>query len=294
MAVLLVFSCRAAFALNMKGITEDVDSDDKEFPSTYLPFVLQVKGSRLYGFVYMAEGKGPHPTALVLHGFPGNEKSLDLAQALRRGGVNAAFFTYRGAWGSEGNFSYHNCIEDTMAAIDFLKKPENAQNFRIDTGNLIVIGHSMGGFIAMNMAKLRQDIRAYAYLSGWNAGYVGKRISSSDREAQDQFKQRITVSSAPLKGTNADLLVEEIFSMKDSHNLIDYIPDLKGKKFFLSAGKQDMICPPEYDHQPLYNALKKAYPNDVSELVLDTDHSYTSARIAMIRGVFQWLQSIGY
>ncbi|MDR3231303.1 MAG: hypothetical protein LBT65_07675, partial [Synergistaceae bacterium] len=98
----------------------------------------------------------------------------------------------------------------------------------------------------------------------------------------------------PLKGTNADLLVEEIFSMKDSHNLIDWVPDLKGKKFFMVAGKQDTVCPPEYDHQPLCDALKKACPDDVTELVLDTDHSYCSARIALIRGVFQWLQSIGY
>ncbi|MDR3332302.1 MAG: lysophospholipase, partial [Synergistaceae bacterium] len=289
-----IFSSRSAFALNTKGITEDVNSGDKEFSSTYLPFMFQVKGNNLYGFVYMAEGKGPHPTALVLHGFPGNEKSLDLAQALRRGGLNAAFFTYRGAWGSEGNFSYRNCIEDTMTAIDSLKKPENAQKFRIDTENLIVIGHSMGGFIAMNMAKLRQDIRACAYLSGWNAGYVGKRLSGAGREAQEQFKQTIAVSATPLKGTSADLLVEEIFSMKDSHNLVDYVPELKGKKFLLVAGKRDTVCPPEYNHQPLYDALKKAYPNDVSELVLDADHSYSSARMAMIRGVFQWLQSAGY
>ncbi|MFD3266336.1 hypothetical protein [Phenylobacterium ferrooxidans] len=32
----------------------------------------------------------------------GNEKNLDLAQAVRRAGWNAAAFNYRGSWGSPG------------------------------------------------------------------------------------------------------------------------------------------------------------------------------------------------
>jgi hypothetical protein len=83
-------------------VTEDINFWDKAFPPNMTPFVFQVKGSNLYGIVYVAEEKGPHPTALVLHGFPGNEKYLDLAQALRRAGINPVFFGYRGAWGSVG------------------------------------------------------------------------------------------------------------------------------------------------------------------------------------------------
>ncbi|MDO8912512.1 MAG: hypothetical protein Q8N10_08825 [Phenylobacterium sp.] len=32
----------------------------------------------------------------------GNEKNLDLAQAVRRAGWNAVTFNYRGSWGSPG------------------------------------------------------------------------------------------------------------------------------------------------------------------------------------------------
>jgi len=52
--------------------------------------------------VYEAQGAGPHPTVVLLHGFPGNEKNLVLAQALRRAGWNVVFFHYRGSWGSGG------------------------------------------------------------------------------------------------------------------------------------------------------------------------------------------------
>lgn len=57
------------------------------------------------GLIYIASGAGPHPTVILLHGYPGNEKNLDLAQSLRREGWNVLFFHYRGAWGSEGEFS---------------------------------------------------------------------------------------------------------------------------------------------------------------------------------------------
>jgi hypothetical protein len=66
----------------------------------------------MFGLIYEAPGVGPHPTALVLHGFPGNERNLDLAQAIRRAGWNAVFFHYRGAWGSEGSFGFVHVLED--------------------------------------------------------------------------------------------------------------------------------------------------------------------------------------
>jgi hypothetical protein len=34
-----------------------------------------------------------------LHGFPGNERNFDVAQALRRAGYAALVFHYRGSWG---------------------------------------------------------------------------------------------------------------------------------------------------------------------------------------------------
>jgi hypothetical protein len=42
--------------------------------------------------------------ALICHGLPGNEKHLDLAQAVRRAGWLAVTFNYRGSWGSQGVF----------------------------------------------------------------------------------------------------------------------------------------------------------------------------------------------
>ena len=77
--------------------------------------------------LFVAAGKGPHPTVILMHGLPGNERNLDLAQAIRRAGWDVLTFTYRGAWGSAGDFSISNAMEDTAAALDFARSDAGAK-----------------------------------------------------------------------------------------------------------------------------------------------------------------------
>ena len=86
-------------------------------PATSPELQFQSEGAHLNAVAYLAAGAGPHPTVLLLHGFPGNERNLDLAQAIRRAGWNVFFFHYRGAWGSGGEFSFGNALEDVRAVI---------------------------------------------------------------------------------------------------------------------------------------------------------------------------------
>lgn len=94
---------------------------------------------------FLAAGEGPKPTMLLLHGLPGNERNLDLAQAVRRSGWNVLTFTYRGAWGSEGTFSLQNAAADSAAALAFLRTPAAALTYGIDLKQIVIAGHSMGG-----------------------------------------------------------------------------------------------------------------------------------------------------
>ena len=67
---------------------------------------------RLLSVLYTAAGEGLHPTVLLLHGIPGWERNLDLAQALRRVGFCVATFHYSGSWGADGEFG-----EATLIAL---------------------------------------------------------------------------------------------------------------------------------------------------------------------------------
>jgi len=114
-------------------------------------------GAILQGFIYLAAGKGMHPTVFLLHGFPGNERNLDLAQVLRARGWNVIYFNYRGAWASQGHFSFTNCVEDVVNAVHYAEKERN--KFHIDVNNMVLFGHSMGGGYRLNLFNYYPRLR---------------------------------------------------------------------------------------------------------------------------------------
>src|ERR1700733_6094630 len=110
-------------------------------------FQIPSHGALLNAFVYVAAGAGPHPVVVLLHGFPGNERNLDIAQDIRRAGWDVLYFDYRGSWGSPGEFSLSHAIEDVAAATDCLRQTAMAKLLRLDASRIVLIGHSMGGFV---------------------------------------------------------------------------------------------------------------------------------------------------
>ncbi len=156
-------------------VTKDIEQmklDDRNFPNI-IELGFTSHGSDLCGVMLTPQGKGPHPTAILLHGFPGYDDPIDLAHALRRCGMNILRFHYRGSWGVKGSFSFSNCMEDVKSAIDFLTDEKSVKEFDIDTNNLFLIGHSMGGFLTLNYACDKR-IKASVAISPYDFGLIGK------------------------------------------------------------------------------------------------------------------------
>lgn len=122
-------------------------SPDAAHPAALAAFVIPSHDGALNAVMYTAAGAGPHPTLLLLHGFPGNEQNLDLAQAARRAGWNVLTFHYRGSWGSPGVFSFAHSTEDAATALAFLRAPATVARYAVDPAQIAVAGHSMGGMI---------------------------------------------------------------------------------------------------------------------------------------------------
>ena len=74
-------------------------------------------GVAFNGVVYVPSGPGPHPAFILFHGLPGNEKNLDLAQAVRRAGWTVVTINYRGSWGSPGQYRFAGNLEDADAVL---------------------------------------------------------------------------------------------------------------------------------------------------------------------------------
>src|SRR6201996_2022579 len=138
-------------------------------------------GSSMNALVYVAAGAGPHPAVILLHGFPGNERNLDLAQDMRRAGWDVLYFNYRGTWGSPGDFSFTHGIEDVGAAVEYIRLPMMSQILRLDPSRVVLIGHSMGGFMAVEAAAADPTIAGVGLLSADDIGGRIPRILTKDQ-----------------------------------------------------------------------------------------------------------------
>lgn len=244
-------------------------------------------GQAMNAIVYEAGGPGPHPTALLLHGFPGNERNLDLAQALRRAGWNVVFFHYRGAWGSEGSFSFSGALADVLEVTRTITQTEWAQSHRVDTQKIAVVGHSMGGFLALAAASRTSEIQCAVSMAGPN---LGSLISpEADPESLSligaQFEEW---AQGRLVGASGPALILDLTQNGHDLELIRHAPGLQKTPVLLLAGESDRVVPVE-TIQELYKSYRKAGNEDIKLISLQGDHSFSGQRIELARHVLAFL-----
>src|SRR5260370_25557497 len=148
---------------------------DAKSPARMVVLHISSGEVRINGVAYLAGGPGLHPTFVLLHGLPGNEKNLDLAQAVRRAGWNAITMNYRGPWGSPGSFRFAYTLEDADAVVAYLRDTANVRALAIDTTRMVLAGHSMGGWVTAMTAAHDHDLRGAILVSAVNMGRIGQR-----------------------------------------------------------------------------------------------------------------------
>jgi uncharacterized protein len=272
------------------AITTD-PAPDKIHPAAFDTFQLPSHGAQLNAFVYIAAGAGPHPTVILLHGFPGNERNLDLAQSMRRAGYNVLYFDYRGSWGSPGDFSFTHCIEDVAAAIAYLRDPANATRFRIDPKQIILIGHSMGGFMARYVGAQDPSIKAVGLISASDLGLTritAVPIAYRDRAIEPFAARLASEGMAPLVGCTARGLAEEAVAKADIWSFPNQVPQLAGRPV-LEITSEDGLA---LANDAFVAALKKAGSTHVTTQHFATDHSYSDQRIALQTTILNWLAAL--
>jgi pimeloyl-ACP methyl ester carboxylesterase len=255
---------------------------DKAFPAGNEAPEIMSNGVRLNAVLFLASGAGPHPTVLLLHGFPGNEKNLDLAYVLRRGGWNVLFPNYRGSWGSAGTFSFSNAIEDTQTALNFLREPATVKKYRIDPTRIVLIGHSMGGLMAAYTAARDPGVSAIAMMAAWNLGAFA--ISPTFPEHTDTFRN----ASPRLAGTTPEGLISEAKAHAKEWNYVDYAEALKNRPVLILEANDGNKA----NNQALAAALRKSGDKSVTEKYMETDHSFSDHRIALQVAVLEWLETL--
>ncbi len=264
------------------AVVSDPAPDKAHPPAMEAPDVPS-HGKRLYAIFYRAAGEGLHPTVLLMHGFPGNEQNMDLAQSIRRAGWNVLVPHYRGSWGSEGSFSFSNSIEDTQSAIQFLRDPNNVKKYGIDAKKVVLIGHSMGGFMVAYAAAHDPGVAGVGMISAWNIGATSMR--TPNMAADPEFR----ADASRLAGTTPEALSEEAKRNASPWNFLSYAPALKDRPVLITESDDGL----QADDQAMAAALRKAGDAQVTELHLATDHVYSGQRIALQAAIVAWLEHLG-
>ncbi len=234
------------------------------------------EGHELVGRIYRPNEPGRFPAVSICHGYPGDNKNMDLAEELALHGVATLIFYYRGAWGSGGDFGLKGLEPSARDAIEYLMSSPF-----VDPDRVGVVGYSLGGIPLA--ARLASDprLRTGVFLSA-----VGDLSILATGEMLEAVVSRfIKMGEGKLRALEAEGLMAELPWVLEHQNPVDLIKGVK-VPVFIVVGSEDQEFPPE-----LCRFLFEA-ANEPKEwlLIEGADHGYSEHRIPLIEAVLGWLK----
>ena len=258
----------------------------QQLPGDTLSF--RSHGATLQARYYRSRQPGRHPTALLIHGFPGvGTDMLGLGVALSDGGWNALFYHPRGFDGSEGEYTLEAGLEDAATALAFLR--EGAGRLNVDTARLAVVGYSHGGWAALMTGMRGAPVACVAAVAPDNLGLDARRLQADSayaaglRQTLANAAQRGLVRLADFDATRATLRAHA-----DEYDTMQHGAALAGKSVLVVGGWRDLAVTLDLYVAPLVRALRAGGAR-VTPLALDDDHSFRSTRPELQRAVLEWL-----
>lgn len=148
-----------------ENVIEDSTAAEKKF-------TCYVDGQRVGGRLYHPEGKGPFPTIVFVPGMGMNYYLYaELFENLNSEGIAVAAFDCRGnaptSSVSDGKFiemTVSSCKADIKAVTDFISAYQ-----MVDSENLFIMGHSLGGFNGALVAAENPDL--FKGMIGYDPAY---------------------------------------------------------------------------------------------------------------------------
>ena len=237
-------------------------------------------GVEINGVAYLASGPGAHPTLVLCHGWPGNEKNLDLAQGVRRAGWNAITFNYRGSWGSAGEFRFSQVPEDAEAVLAWLRRPEVAAKLGVDTHRIVIAGHSMGGWATAIAAAADSTLLGAILIAPADMGAHGK-LPRADLV-------KLTSENMETLVTSPEKMADELSEHSNDFALTRTAPGL-AKIPLLVLTADDGLAPKA---DALVAAIWAQGGTRVQTLHFTTDHGWSDSRLALQSKIIEWLQAL--
>jgi pimeloyl-ACP methyl ester carboxylesterase len=254
---------------------------DPAHPAAMIVLHIPSHGLLINGIVYSPSGAGPHPTVVLCHGLPGNEKNLDLAQALRRAGWNAVTFNYRGSWGSPGNYRFAQNLEDADAVLAYLRDPANAAKLGVDTKRIVLAGHSMGGWVTALTAAHDHALAGAILISAADMGQLGLM-------PHEKAVAEMADNMEALNGVTAESMADEVTHNARAFAFTNAINGLKNTPLLVLSANDGLALQTDV----LVRSIEAAGGRNVTAIHAATDHSWSYHRIFLESTIIQWLSKL--
>jgi uncharacterized protein len=258
-----------------------------------IPVTVQSGGSRMRATMYPAAGEGPHATVLLLHGFPGGPGLRWIAGPVRQAGFNVLLLHPRGMWGSEGEFNLTHALDDVASTVEFLRSERARSELQVDPDRIILVGHSFGGWLALNTAAPRPLVGCVAALTPANLGRLGTRIRADPtyRSAWTaSFRRAVEGEAAPIRASESpEEMVAYLMENAEANDVRRVVGLLRDRPVLLLGARDDQVTMMEEHHVPVLEALQGVGASRLTEVVLQTDHDFTHRRDLLTSTLVGWL-----
>ena len=287
---LLALSSGALLADELPAALYQDPAPDAAHPASTQAVQFESHGGLLNAEVFRPGGAGPHPTAILFHGLPGNDQTLDIAYVMRRAGWTVVTFHYTGSWGSAGKFTLRRGVEDAAALIHTMQRPEIAAAWGTDPKRLILIGHSYGGYVAACAAAYAPGLQGVVLLTPWDISTDYRQWHAlGHAAAMKAGAENYDDVDGRLAGTNHELLTRETLEHGFEFDLSKQAAALAAHPVLVITATRD-----SEDDQAgtLLQALHAIPAAQLTAQVIETDHSFSDQRIALQATVVRWVAAL--
>ena len=238
-------------------------------------------GQHMYGYAFLPGGRAGEksPCVILLHGLPGYTQNQDIGQALRRLGFVVMHLFYRGAWGSQGNFSLTGMVQDVESAVRWCGSRDASDIYGIDGDGVFLLGISMGGWAAIHGLCLCPQVKGAVAIAPADIGYLNR--------AQPQLFENAYRKYGCLRIETPEALPEEAARCQYSLGIMSRTDALKDRPLLMIGGSRDTVVPPENALVPFWKALQQDGTKEF--IVMDAGHSFADCRMELTRVVARWL-----
>ena len=180
-------------------------------------------------------------------------------------------------------YLFTNLKDDLIAVSKWVHNPAIADRYNIDTENIFLVGHSMGGQTVLNAAKELPFIKGVVAMAAYDIG------AAFDYKMEKDLFLMIETEGQCLKMTSVSDVYENASDNRQQLSVVNDYEKLVEHNVLMVEAALDTIAPPDKMLKPLANYLKAAGGN-IDYEIIKSNHSFVGQRMKLAQIVGKWLE----